>query len=140
MPKRRKGANRSQTMSGKSLAVFLIKFKALFMLLFPPIIPSYLTFFFPQISCVRLLELLPLVYGRVNTNCRTQSCSMMTVFQDPMDISWFVHLVYWGKSSLLVIIRHWKQCMLSLLKELKCSHSSTIQRYIEDLDNIISHG
>ncbi|CAD6218676.1 unnamed protein product [Miscanthus lutarioriparius] len=92
-----------------------------------------------QISCVRLLELLPLVYERVNTNCRTQTCSTMTVFQDPMDISWFIHLVHWGKSSLLVIIRHWKQCMLSLLKELKCSHSGTIQCYIEDLDNIISH-
>ncbi|ONM56013.1 P-loop containing nucleoside triphosphate hydrolase superfamily protein [Zea mays] len=92
-----------------------------------------------QISCVRLLELLPLVYERVNSNCRTLSCSTTTVFQNPMDISWFIHLVHWGKSSLLVIIRHWKQCMLSLLKELKCSHSGTIQCYIEDLDNIISH-
>ncbi|XP_072147579.1 uncharacterized protein [Setaria viridis] len=94
-----------------------------------------------QISCVRLLELLPLVYERVSINCRTQSCSMTTMFQDPMDIAWFLHLIHWGKSSLLVIIRHWKQCVLSLLKELKGSYSGTgtIQRYIEDLDNIISH-
>ncbi|CAN6182813.1 unnamed protein product [Urochloa humidicola] len=92
-----------------------------------------------QISCVRLLELLPLVYGRVNINSGTQSCSMMTVVQDPMDMAWFLHLSHWGKSSLLVITRHWKQCMLSLLNELKGSYSGTIQGYIEDLDNIISH-
>ncbi|CAL5082162.1 unnamed protein product [Urochloa decumbens] len=92
-----------------------------------------------QISCVRLLELLPLAYERVNINCRTQSCSMMTVVQDPMDMTWFLHLSHWGKSSLLVVTRHWKQCMLSLLKELKGSYSGTIQSYIEDLNNIISH-
>ncbi|KAJ1290242.1 hypothetical protein BS78_02G228000 [Paspalum vaginatum] len=93
-----------------------------------------------QISCVRLLELLPLVYGRVNSTCRSQYCSMMTVFQDPMDIAWLFHLIHWGKSSLLVVTRHWRQCMLSLLKELKGSYSGgTIEPYIEDLDNIFSH-
>ncbi|KAF8694890.1 hypothetical protein HU200_037991 [Digitaria exilis] len=91
-----------------------------------------------QISCVRLLDLLPLVYERININCRTQSCSTI-VFQDPMDIAWFLHLIHWGKSPLLVITRHWKQCMLSLLKGLKASYTGAIQRCIEDLDNIVSH-
>ncbi|XP_062193349.1 uncharacterized protein LOC133896754 isoform X2 [Phragmites australis] len=92
-----------------------------------------------QISCVRLLELLPLVYEGVNSYCRTQSCSMMTMVLDLTDIAWLFHLVHWGKSSLPVIIRHWKQCMLSISKELKGSYSGTSQRYIEDLDDIISH-
>jgi hypothetical protein len=30
--------------------------------------------------------------------------------------------------------------MLSLFKILKCSHGDTIQRYIEDLGDTISHG
>nr|CAB3457460.1 unnamed protein product [Digitaria exilis] len=97
-----------------------------------------LRYAFQLISCVRLLDLLPLVYERVNINCRTQSCGTI-VFQDPMDIAWFLHLIHWGKSPLLVITRHWKQCMLSLLKGLKGSYSGAIQRCIEDLDNIVSH-
>uniref|UniRef100_A0ACD5XU29 Uncharacterized protein n=1 Tax=Avena sativa TaxID=4498 RepID=A0ACD5XU29_AVESA len=90
-----------------------------------------------QISCVRVLELLPLVYERVNSYC-TQPFSMTTMVPDPNDITWLVHLINWGKSSLLVISRHWKQCMLSLFKILKDSHSGTIQRYIEDLGDIVS--
>ncbi|TVU10094.1 hypothetical protein EJB05_43602 [Eragrostis curvula] len=90
-----------------------------------------------QISCVRLLELIPLVYERFNTYCRTQSCCTMTIVPDITDISWLFHLVHWGKSS-LVITRHWKQCMLSLVKELKSSYSNH-QHYVEDLDDMISH-
>ncbi|KAL6846836.1 hypothetical protein ACP4OV_024284 [Aristida adscensionis] len=77
-----------------------------------------------QISCVRLLELLPLVYERI---------------PDRTDVGWLFHLVQWGKSSLTVITRHWKQCMLSLLKELKSSYSDAIRRCIEDSDGIILH-
>ncbi|VAI34004.1 unnamed protein product [Triticum turgidum subsp. durum] len=91
-----------------------------------------------QISCVRVLELLPLVYSRVNSYC-AELFSMMTMVPDPSDMTWLFHLINWGKSSLLVISRHWKQCMLSLFKILKGSHGDTIQRYIEDLGDTISH-
>jgi hypothetical protein len=79
------------------------------------------------------------VYEWVNSYCHAESCSAMTIVLDHTDMSWLFHLVNWGKSSFLAITRHWKQCMLSLLKELKGLYS-THQRYIEDLDDLISHG
>uniref|UniRef100_A0A0E0M2X1 Uncharacterized protein n=1 Tax=Oryza punctata TaxID=4537 RepID=A0A0E0M2X1_ORYPU len=92
-----------------------------------------------QISCVRLLELVPLVYERVSSYSSAKSCGVPTMVLDPTDITWLFHLINWGKSSLLVIIRHWKQCMLSLIKILKCSLGGTVQHYIDDLGSIISH-
>uniref|UniRef100_A0A0E0QT91 Uncharacterized protein n=1 Tax=Oryza rufipogon TaxID=4529 RepID=A0A0E0QT91_ORYRU len=92
-----------------------------------------------QISCVRLLELVPLVYERVSSYSSAKSCGVPTMVLDPTDITWLFHLINWGKSSLLVIIRHWKQCMLSLIKILKGSLGGTVQHYIEDLGSIISH-
>ncbi|XP_014758454.1 uncharacterized protein LOC100835663 isoform X3 [Brachypodium distachyon] len=91
-----------------------------------------------QISCVRVLELLPLVYERVNSYC-TQPFSVTTMVPDSNDITWLFHLINWGKSSLLVISRHWKQCMLSLFKLLKGSHSGSIQHHIEDLGDTFSN-
>uniref|UniRef100_A0A0E0ILQ4 Uncharacterized protein n=1 Tax=Oryza nivara TaxID=4536 RepID=A0A0E0ILQ4_ORYNI len=92
-----------------------------------------------QISCVRLLELVPLVYERVSSYSSAKSCGVPTMVLDPTDITWLFHLINWGKSSLLVIIRHWKQCMLSLIKILKGSLGGTVQHYIEDIGSIISH-
>ena len=92
-----------------------------------------------QISCVRLLELVPLVYERVSSYSSAKSCGVPTMVLDPTDITWLFHLINWGKSSLLVIIRHWKQCMLSLIKILKGSLGGTVQHYIEDLGSFISH-
>uniref|UniRef100_I1QQ37 Uncharacterized protein n=1 Tax=Oryza glaberrima TaxID=4538 RepID=I1QQ37_ORYGL len=92
-----------------------------------------------SISCVRLLELVPLVYERVSSYSSAKSCGVPTMVLDPTDITWLFHLINWGKSSLLVIIRHWKQCMLSLIKILKGSLGGTVQHYIEDLGSIISH-
>ncbi|KAF0923218.1 hypothetical protein E2562_003428 [Oryza meyeriana var. granulata] len=92
-----------------------------------------------QISCVRLLELLPVVYNWVCSYSSTKSCGMTTTVLDPNDITWIFHLINWGKSSLLVIIRHWKQCMLSIIKILKGSLGGTIQHYIEDLGSVVSH-
>ncbi|XP_040383283.1 uncharacterized protein LOC102709595 [Oryza brachyantha] len=94
-----------------------------------------------QISCVRLLELLPLVYDRLCSYSSNKLCGMTTAVQvlDPNDITWLFHFINWGKSSLPVIIRHWKQCMLSIIRILKGSLGGTIQHYIEDLGSIVSH-
>ncbi|KAG8049768.1 hypothetical protein GUJ93_ZPchr0009g1168 [Zizania palustris] len=92
-----------------------------------------------QISCVRLLELFPLAYERICSYSSSKSCGMTTMVLDLNDITWLSHLINWGKSSLLVIIRHWKQCMLSLIKILKHSLGGSVQQYIEDLGGIVSH-
>lgn len=89
---------------------------------------------------VRLLELLPVVYERFAVYASKQSGNADTMLVDILDLKWFSDLVDWGRSSLIVITRHWKQCMLALLETLKGSTIGTVRHSIDSIKAIISNG
>lgn len=93
-------------------------------------------------TCVRLLEALPVVYERVSSLSNEWSGSSGSVVPEPdiFDIRWLSDLVDWGRSSLLVISRHWKQCMLALLNVLRSSHGGTAPCTTDAIEAIISQG
>ncbi|XP_038985729.1 uncharacterized protein LOC103713146 isoform X2 [Phoenix dactylifera] len=93
-----------------------------------------------QMTCVRLLEALPVVYERVSSSANEWSGSSGSMVPEPdiFDIRWLSDLVDWGRSSLLVISRHWKQCMFALLNVLQGSHGGTAPCTIDAIEAIIS--
>ncbi|XP_019707473.1 uncharacterized protein [Elaeis guineensis] len=93
-----------------------------------------------QMTCVRLLEALPVVYERVSSLANEWSGSSGSMVPEPdiFDIRWLSDLVDWGRSSLLVISRHWKQCMFALLNILQGSHGGTAPCTIDAIEAIIS--
>ncbi|XP_077238567.1 P-loop containing nucleoside triphosphate hydrolases superfamily protein isoform X2 [Tasmannia lanceolata] len=72
-----------------------------------------------QMTCVRLLEMLPVILEKLISSPSKLSDSSETMVSNVFDLKWLHDLMDWGKSSLVVISRHWKQCVISLLKLLK---------------------
>ncbi|XP_020107342.1 uncharacterized protein LOC109723385 isoform X2 [Ananas comosus] len=92
-----------------------------------------------QMTSVRLLELLPVVYERLAVYASKQSGNADTMLVDILDLKWLSDLVDWGRSSLIVITRHWKQCMFALLETLKGSPIGTVPHSIDSIKAIISN-
>ncbi|KAF3336778.1 hypothetical protein FCM35_KLT19364 [Carex littledalei] len=75
-------------------------------------------------ASVRLLEMLPCVVERL---CLGLSSTREDCLPDKLpfpDLAWLSHLANWGKSSLVVLTRHWKQCIHSVLQTLRGSLST----------------
>ncbi|KAH6773277.1 P-loop containing nucleoside triphosphate hydrolases superfamily protein [Perilla frutescens var. hirtella] len=85
-----------------------------------------------QMTCIRILEVIPVVFERHPSN----SAIMLETFYN---IKWLHDLADWGKSSLAVVVRYWKQTLSYLLGQIKefCSDKSTSA--ISDIEKIISH-
>lgn len=87
-------------------------------------------------TCIRLLEILPVVFERVRSSFHKVSGQLDMVLESGFDVKWLHDLMDWGKSSLPVIVRYWKQTIVSLLGLLKGScndHSTSVIRAIEKL-------
>ncbi|KAK6911188.1 DNA2/NAM7 helicase-like, C-terminal [Dillenia turbinata] len=89
-----------------------------------------------QMTCVRVLEILPIVFQRLLPSpCRPSDSSELMV-SPLVDLRWLFDLMDWGKSSLPVVVRYWKQTVASLLALLKdsCSmHSESKIKVVEKL-------
>ncbi|KAL7180670.1 hypothetical protein ACSBR1_043789 [Camellia fascicularis] len=88
-----------------------------------------------QMTCVRLLEILPVVFERLHPSFHKVSgkSGMMDNF---IDYKWLNDLMDWGRSPLAVIVRYWKQTLVSLLGFLKrscCDNSTSVIKAIEKL-------
>lgn len=60
---------------------------------------------------------------------------------EPLDnLNWLHDLADWGKSSLAVVVRYWKQTLSYLLGQIKafCSHRSASA--ISDIEKLILYG
>lgn len=93
-----------------------------------------------QMTCVRLLEMFPVVFERLSSKAFKLSGTSDTSIPLFLDFKWLHDLVDWGKSSLVVLSRHWKQCVLSLLNILKVSCHVNSARIIMDIETLISCG
>ncbi|XP_062110921.1 uncharacterized protein LOC133822564 isoform X2 [Humulus lupulus] len=90
-----------------------------------------------QMTCVRLLEILPIVFERLWPSFIEQlgSCGIL---KSAVDFSWLHDLVDWGKSSLKVVVVYWKRAVASLLKLLKDSCHNGIALTIKTIEELIS--
>ncbi|KAI3455745.1 hypothetical protein Pfo_012408 [Paulownia fortunei] len=85
-----------------------------------------------QMTCIRLLEVMPVVFERLPEN----SGIMLETFDS---IKWLHDLADWGKSSLAVVVRYWKQTLSYLLGQIKASCSNKSASAISDIEKLISY-
>lgn len=74
-----------------------------------------------QMSCIRLLECLPVLVQRLQQSMHKIPGDSDIVVKNSVSNQWLHDLMYWGKSTLVVVVRYWKQTVLSLLDILKVS-------------------
>jgi len=90
-------------------------------------------------TCVRILELLPVVFEKNWQSVVATGNSGMSMGK-VMDYEWLQHLMEWGKSSLNVIVVYWKKAVISLLKLLKGAFSDASSSLIRSIENLITSG
>ncbi|KAL3736981.1 hypothetical protein ACJRO7_025846 [Eucalyptus globulus] len=90
-----------------------------------------------QMTCVRILELLPVVFEKNWQSVVATGNSGMSMGK-VMDYEWLQHLMEWGKSSLNVIVVYWKKAVISLLKLLKGAFSDASSSLIRSIENLIT--
>ncbi|CAI9114585.1 OLC1v1015339C1 [Oldenlandia corymbosa var. corymbosa] len=84
-----------------------------------------------QMTLIRVLEILPLIFEKLCEN----PASMMKIVND---MTWLQDLMNWGRSSLAVVARYWKQTLASILGLLKKSFSDLSAPAISALEELIS--
>ncbi|CAN1306121.1 Helicase SEN1 [Linum perenne] len=90
-----------------------------------------------QMTCVRVLEILPIVVGRLRT-CFGKKCSVSKdMVESLFDYQWLKNLIDWGKSSLKVVVVYWKRALASVLNDLKLSCSSASAETVRTIENLI---
>ncbi|KAG8380280.1 hypothetical protein BUALT_Bualt07G0176900 [Buddleja alternifolia] len=85
-----------------------------------------------QMTCIRLLEVIPVVFERLPGNSRI-------MVGDFDNIKWLHDLADWGKSSLAVVVRYWKQTLAYLLGQIKATCSNKSALAIDDIEKLISY-
>ncbi|EXC33624.1 hypothetical protein L484_013821 [Morus notabilis] len=90
-----------------------------------------------QMTCVRLLEILPVLFEKFYPSFIKKSGSF-GILESPFDFSWLHDLVDWGKSKLKVVVVYWKRAVGSLLKLLKGSSHNTVESIIKAIEDLIS--
>ena len=90
-------------------------------------------------TCVRLLEILPVVFERLWPSWIKLSGSF-GMSDIAFDFSWLHDLVDWGKSKLKVVIVYWRRTVGSLLKLLKGSCNTSAALTIRTIEDLLSCG
>ncbi|CAL8130512.1 unnamed protein product [Prunus armeniaca] len=90
-----------------------------------------------QMTCVRILEILPCVFENIYCLCHKQSGFSGTK-ENTHDFSWLHDFMDWGKSSLKTVVVYWQRTITSLLKLLKGFCNSSITSTIGTIENLIS--
>lgn len=86
-----------------------------------------------QMTCIRLLEILPVIFEMHFRSTRIVTKSIL-------DLNWLQDLMDWGRSSLTVIVRYWKQTLTSLLSFFKKSCSDATASAIKTIEKLLSSG
>ncbi|XP_059288718.1 uncharacterized protein LOC132042120 isoform X1 [Lycium ferocissimum] len=83
-----------------------------------------------QMTCIRLLETLPVVFGRL---CRDPTTVLNNAVTQCLS-----DLIDWGHSPLAVVVRYWKDALISLLILIKASCSGVPASLAADIEKLIS--
>lgn len=89
-------------------------------------------FFLFQMTCIRLLETLPVVFRRL--------CNDPTTVLNNAVTQCLRNLIDWGHSPLAVVVRYWKDALISLLILIKASCSGVPASLVADIEKIILCG
>lgn len=99
-----------------------------------------LVLFLFQTSCIRLLEILPVVFGRLCPLLIKQYKDFGKTVKNLFDYKWLHDLMDWGKSQLKIVFVYWKRTVTSLLHLLKESCSSTSLLTVSAIENLLLSG
>ncbi|KAJ1700232.1 hypothetical protein LUZ63_000011 [Rhynchospora breviuscula] len=91
-----------------------------------------------EMASVRLLEMLPCVVERLSLGLSSTREEFAPVNLPFQDLAWLSYLANWGKSSLIVLTRHWKQCIISVLQILIGSLTTGPTQLFLDLEAMVS--
>ncbi|XP_065864126.1 uncharacterized protein [Euphorbia lathyris] len=89
-----------------------------------------------QMTCVRVLEILPVVFKRLYPSFMEYSRDSGKIMEKVFDFLWLHYLIDWGKSSLKVVLVYWKRTVTSLLSLLRGACSNTL--VFTAIENLIS--
>ena len=93
-----------------------------------------------QMTCVRLLEILPVVFEIIYPSFGKKPGDSRMMVESLCNFSWLNDLMDWGKSSLKVLIVYWKRTVSILLSFLRRSFGNTTTMIISAVENLISSG
>ncbi|KAK8514255.1 hypothetical protein V6N13_063157 [Hibiscus sabdariffa] len=91
-----------------------------------------------QMTCVRVLEILPVLFGRLVPSLVRSFGDSEVALGFSMDFKWLHDLMDWGKSQLKVIVVYWKKAVKSLLNVIKLLRSDSSLLMVGALENLIS--
>ncbi|CAH1429552.1 unnamed protein product [Lactuca virosa] len=80
---------------------------------------TFIDYKISQMTCIRILECLPVILQRLQQSMNRIPGDPDILVSKSVGYKWLHDLMYWGKSTLAVVIRYWKQTVLSLLDLLK---------------------
>lgn len=84
-------------------------------------------------TCIRILEVIPVVFERLPND----SGLLLEAFDN---MKWLHDLVDWGKSSLAVVVRYWKETLVYLLGQFKAICGNKSVPAVSDIERLISCG
>ncbi|KAJ0713630.1 putative P-loop containing nucleoside triphosphate hydrolase, DNA2/NAM7 helicase, helicase [Helianthus annuus] len=98
---------------------------------------TFIDYKISQMTCIRLLECLPVVLQRLLKSMHKLPGDSDILVKNSVSYKWLHDLIYWGRSTLTVVHRYWKQAVLSLLDLLKesCVDKTSTIMAIEKLFN-----
>ena len=91
-------------------------------------------------TCVRVLEILPVLFGRLVPSFVRPVGDSKVALGNLMDFKWLHDLMDWGKSQLTVIVVYWKKAIISLLNVFKLLRSAGSPLMVTAIENLISSG
>ncbi|XP_010462744.1 PREDICTED: uncharacterized protein LOC104743346 [Camelina sativa] len=89
-----------------------------------------------QMTCVRLLEILPVVLGKLRVSGE-DSCDTRGSLKDASDLKWLPDLIDWGRSQLKVVVAYWKRALVALLDILQGSNSDACSSAVQAIRNVL---
>ncbi|KAL8113605.1 uncharacterized protein LOC141664415 isoform X2 [Apium graveolens] len=99
---------------------------------------AFIDFKISQMTCIRLLEIMPIIFERLQPSFLRCLGNLGIPVKNEIDYKWLLDLVDWGKSTLSVVVRYWKQTFISLLDLLKCSCSDKSSSLINAIDILVN--
>lgn len=99
---------------------------------------AFIDFKMSQMTCIRLLETIPIIYERLQPSLHRCLGNLGILVKNEIDYKWLLDMVDWGKSTLAVVVRYWKQTVISLLDLLKCSCGDKSSSLIKAINILIN--
>ncbi|XAR49780.1 DNA helicase [Bertholletia excelsa] len=89
-------------------------------------------------TCLRLLEILPVVFRKLLPPLHKVLATSGIMLDNVIDYKWLNDLIDWGRSSVAVIVRYWRDTLISLLGLFKQSCQNNFVSAINAVEKLLS--